>query len=138
MVVDWHFYQYFFLYGFCSACGVLKCSPVWCICGKKELSTGWTSQNELLDKFIKDSQIRTRTPNEPYLEWIPFEFFRLRGNLYSLDSVVHDAHYPFCGLPSCDELWINFIDISNETIQQLQDQVKYLENYFDKIKIVVC
>src|SRR6185436_10005941 len=30
-------YHYYFRYGFCSACGILRCSPVWCVCGYKEL-----------------------------------------------------------------------------------------------------
>ena len=43
MVADRRFYHYYSLYGFCTACGILRCSPVWCICGNEELSDGWTS-----------------------------------------------------------------------------------------------
>src|SRR5581483_8648842 len=49
MVADKQFYHCYSRYGFCPACGILRCSPVWCICGHKELSNGWTSNNKLLD-----------------------------------------------------------------------------------------
>src|SRR6185312_5793849 len=73
MVADKHFYHYYSLYGFCTACGILRCSPVWCICGHKELSDGWTSNNKQLDEFIKKSQLQTNSPNHAYLEWIPYD-----------------------------------------------------------------
>jgi len=73
MVADRKFEDCYSLYGFCSACGILRCSPVWCICGHKQLSNGWTSNNKKLDEFIKKSQIRTNSANEAYLEWIPFD-----------------------------------------------------------------
>ena len=47
--------------------------PVWCICGHKQLSDGWTSNNKQLDEFIKKSQLQTTSPNDAYLEWIPFD-----------------------------------------------------------------
>src|SRR6185295_14634723 len=67
MVADKHFYHYYSRYGFCTACKILRCSPVWCICGYKELSNGWTSNNKLLDEFIKKSQLQTNSPNHAYL-----------------------------------------------------------------------
>src|SRR5438105_1174688 len=73
MVADKLFYHCYSRYGFCTACGILRCSPVWCICGHKEVSDGWTSNNKQLDEFIKKSQIQTNSANEPYLEWIPFD-----------------------------------------------------------------
>jgi len=69
------FYDCYSLYGFCSACGILRCSPVWCICGHKELSNGWTSNNEKLDELIKKTQSQTKSANEAYLEWIPTDQF---------------------------------------------------------------
>ena len=45
MVAHIDFYHYHSLYGFCTACGILRCSPVWCICGHKQLSDGWTSNS---------------------------------------------------------------------------------------------
>src|SRR6185295_9537389 len=42
MVADRLFYHCYSLYGFCSTCGILRFSPVWCICGHKQLSDGWT------------------------------------------------------------------------------------------------
>src|SRR6185369_4969031 len=41
MVSDNLFYHCYSRYGFCSACQILRCSPVWCICGHKQLSNRW-------------------------------------------------------------------------------------------------
>ena len=73
MVADKPFYHCYSRYGFCTACGILRCSPVWCICGHKQLSDGWTSNNKQLDEFIKKSQLQTNSANDAYLEWIPFD-----------------------------------------------------------------
>src|SRR6185312_10318641 len=73
MVADRNFSHCYSRYGFCSACGILRCSPVWCVCGYKGLSDGWTSNNKKLDEFIKKSQIQTTSTNDAYLEWIPFD-----------------------------------------------------------------
>src|SRR4051794_37628740 len=72
MVAKRRFYHCYSRYGFCTVCGILRCSPVWCICGHKELSDKWTSNNKQLDDFIKKSQLQTNSPNDVYLEWIPF------------------------------------------------------------------
>src|SRR5207237_2298408 len=79
MVADKRFYHCYSRYGFCSACGILRCSPVWCICGHKQLSNGWTSDNKQLDEFIKKSQLQTNSPNHAYLEWIPFDCIEYKG-----------------------------------------------------------
>src|SRR6185312_16325988 len=73
MVAYERFYHCYSRYGFCSACGILRCSPVWCICGHKQLSNRWTSNNKQLDEFIKKSQLQTNSPNHAYLEWIPYD-----------------------------------------------------------------
>jgi len=91
LVVDKRFYYYYFLYGFCSQCRVLRCSPVWCICGYKELSRCWTSDDSKLDQIIRESQNSTKSANEKYLEWIPDEFIcypdeHISSNEYSLQS----------------------------------------------------
>src|SRR5205823_14486918 len=78
MVADKRFYYCYSRYGFCTACGILRCSPVWCICGHKELSDGWTSNNKQLDEFIKKSQLQTNSPNNAYLEWIPLDCVEYR------------------------------------------------------------
>src|SRR5438128_2205437 len=72
LVAERRFHDFYTRYGFCSACGILRCSPVWCICGHKDLSQGWTSNNKKLDEFIIKSQTQANSPNEAYLEWIPF------------------------------------------------------------------
>src|SRR5205085_5327700 len=63
MVANKLFYPCYSLYGFCTACGILRCSSVWCICGHKQLSNGWTSNNKQLDEFIRKSQLQTNSPN---------------------------------------------------------------------------
>jgi uncharacterized protein involved in tolerance to divalent cations len=73
MVADKRFYHCYSRYGFCTACGTLRSSPVWCICGHKQVSDGWTSNNKQLDEFIKKSQLQTNSANDAYLEWIPFD-----------------------------------------------------------------
>src|SRR5437764_1205408 len=73
MVADKLFYHCYSRYGFCTACGTLRSSPVWCICGHKQVSDGWTS-NKQLDEFIKKSQLQTNSANDAYLEWIPFDY----------------------------------------------------------------
>ena len=81
MVADRLFYRCYSRYGFCTACGILRCSPVWCICGRKQLSDGWTSNNKQLDEFIKKSQLQTNS-NDVYLEWIPYDCIGGWGNGY--------------------------------------------------------
>src|SRR6185312_11411690 len=89
MVADKLFYRCYSRYGFCTACGILRCSPVWCICGHKELSDGLTSNNKQLDEFIKKSQLQTTSANHAYLEWI-----RIR------DSDIRYGHGYLRGLPT--------------------------------------
>src|SRR5438128_2544419 len=85
LVADRHFHRCYSRYGFCSACGILRCSPVWCICGHKEISQRWTSNNKRLDEFITKSQRQTKSPNEAYLEWIPFDHLsHRRDDVYEL------------------------------------------------------
>ena len=62
MVADRKFYDCYSRYGFCSVCGILRCSPVWCICGHKELSDGWTSNNKQLDEFLNYRQTQQMMP----------------------------------------------------------------------------
>ena len=86
MVAKRRFYCSYSRYGFCSACGMLRCSPVWCVCGHKELSDGWTSNSMKLDEFIKRSQIQTNSADEAYLEWIPFDCIKRNVQLYGLPT----------------------------------------------------
>src|SRR6185295_10858850 len=82
MIADIRFYHCYFCYGFCTACGILRSSPMWCICGHKQLSDGWTSKNKQLDEFIKKSQLQTNSPNDAYLEWVPFDCIKAREYEY--------------------------------------------------------
>ena len=92
-MVAWsEFYHCYSRYGFCTACGILRCSPVWCICGHKQLSDGWTSNNKQLDEFIKKSQLQTNSPNHAYLEWIPFDCIDVGyRRLYGLPAPYADV-----------------------------------------------
>ena len=98
MVADSEFYHCYSRYGFCSACRILRCSPVWCTCGLKQLSDGWTINNKKLDQFINKSQLQTNSPNDAYLEWIPFdciddsEYFGIY--LYGLPAYAHVTVIP--------------------------------------------
>src|SRR6185436_14683313 len=84
MIADRCFYHCYSRYGFCTVCGILRSSPVWCICGHKQLSDGWTSNNNRLDDFIKKSQLQTNSANDAYLEWIPYDCIDNRGIGYRL------------------------------------------------------
>src|SRR5438128_9533260 len=116
LVANRRFHHCYSRYGFCSACGILRCSPVWCICGHKELSEGWTSNNKKLDEFITKTQTQTNSPNEAYLEWIPFDHLNNRyGDVYDL----HDK------LPTCDVSRIP-LELTDETDDLYYDQVNDL------------
>src|SRR6185312_7435016 len=117
MVANRKFYHCYSRYGFCSACGILRCSPVWCVCGYKELSDGWTSNNKQLDEFIKKSQLQTNSPNHAYLEWIPFDCIDDRG------------HYAYLyGLPTYHYVSVKLIplEITDETHDLYYAEVNYL------------
>ena len=101
MVTHPRFYHCYSRYGFCTACGLLRCSPVWCICGHKRLCDGWTSNNKQLDEFIKKSQSQTNSPNHAYLEWIPYGY--IHGYVYKyLDGLPTTAQVKFIPLEITD------------------------------------
>jgi hypothetical protein len=112
MVANKLFYHCYSRYGFCT-CGILRCSPVWCICGHKELSDGWTSNNKQLDEFIKKSQLQTNSPNDAYLEWIPYY------------CIAYDYLY---GLPTplCAPVKLIPLRITDSTHDYNYAEVKYL------------
>ena len=114
MVADRLFFHCYSRYGFCSACGILRCSPVWCICGHKELSNGWTSNNKQLDEFIKKSQLQTTSPNDVYLEWIPFDCTK---GIYLKDLPVTDYELKVKLIP---------LEITDETDDSYYAEVSYL------------
>ena len=117
MVAKRRFYYCYFRYGFCTACQILRCSPVWCICGNKQLSNGWTSNNKKLDDFIKKSQLQTNSPNHAYLEWIPDGCIDVGGyNVY------------LYGLPTDYRVKVKLIplEITDETHDLYYAEVNYL------------
>src|SRR5436189_4840600 len=118
MVAYRRFYHYYSRYGFCTACGILRCSPVWCICGHKQLSDEWTSNNKQLDEFIKKSQLQTNSPNHAYLEWIPFDFI----------IEIYEYKYLY-GLPTNEYANLIPLDITDETHDSYYAEVNYLFTY---------
>ena len=103
MVADERFYDYYSRYGFCSACRILRCSPLWCICGHKQLSDGWTSNNRQLDELIKKSQLQTNSANDAYLEWI------------SLDCIDDRGYGALYGLPTYTDVTLTPLGITDKT-----------------------
>jgi hypothetical protein len=57
-------------------------SSVWCICGHKELSDMWTSNNKKLDNFIKKSQMQTNSAMMPMWNGFHLTILCLIGSLY--------------------------------------------------------
>ena len=117
MVASRQFYHCYSRYVFCSACGILRCSPVWCICGHKQLSDGWTSNNKQLDEFIKKSQLQTNSPNHVYLEWIPFDCIDDSDRRYGW---IH-----LDGLPTYNKVKLIPLEIADETDDLYYDKVNY-------------
>ena len=114
MVTRRRFYHCYSRYGFCSACGILRCSPVWCICGHKELISGWTSNNKQLDDFIKKTQLEADSPKDQYVEWIPFDFVSV-GNT--------GIGFHLCGLPVTDCKKLIPLEITDKTDVSYYDKV---------------
>ena len=114
MVADKLFYHCYSRYGFCTTCGILRCSPVWCICGHKQLSDGWTSNNKQLDEFIKKSQLQTNSANDAYLEWIPF------------DCIGYSGYQHLNGLPTSWFVKLIPLEITDETHDLYYAEVNYL------------
>jgi hypothetical protein len=113
LVADELFLSCYTRYGFCSACGILRCSQLWCICGHKELSNVWTSNNKKLDDFIKKSQIQTNSANDAYLEWIPFDCIKIDREGASL---LHD-------LPTYEHVDLIPLDINDATDDLYYEEV---------------
>ena len=72
-----------------------------------------------LDDFIKKSQLQTNSPNDAYLEWIPFDFINEwgygRGHLH--------------GLPFTDrfaDVKLILLEITDETHDLYYAEVNYL------------
>ncbi|GBC46722.2 kinase-like domain-containing protein [Rhizophagus irregularis DAOM 181602=DAOM 197198] len=65
----------------CSYCNKPFTEELWCKeCDPFRMIEGWTSGNDDIDKFIKDTIYDTRNANEEYevmfLEWVPFDRFK--------------------------------------------------------------
>jgi len=117
MVADKLFYHCYSRYGFCTACGTLRSSPVWCICGHKQVSNGWTSNNKQLDEFIKKSQLQTNSANDAYLEWIP---------LVCIYEYANGDVYLYDGLPTYSYVKLIPLEITDSTHDLYYAEVNYL------------
>src|SRR6185312_12089149 len=113
MVAGILFYYCYSRYGFCSVCGLLRCSPVWCICGHKQLSDEWTSSNKQLDDFIKKTQLQTNSANDTYLEWIPYD---------CIDDIGLYAY--LYGLPTYSRVELIPLEITDSTHDLYYAEVK--------------
>ena len=117
LVAKRRFHHYYSRYGFCSACGILRCSPVLCICGHKRLSNEWTSNNKKLDEFITKSQTQTKSPNEAYLEWIPFDH---------INQYDDDLYMLYDQLPTYYDISLDPLSITDKTDDLFYDKVNDL------------
>ena len=90
-------------------------TPMWCICGHKELSDEWTSDNNQLDELIKKSQLQTNSANDAYLEWIPFDCIR-----DYIDETYLD------GLPTHSPVKLIPLEITDSTHHLYYAEVNYL------------
>jgi len=106
-------------YGFCSACGILRCSPVWCICGHKELAYGWTSYKKNVDELIRGFQGRQKTTNKVrYLEWIPFDCIKI---IESNDKTYAELY----GLPTYERVELVPFELTDEMNYSDYHKVSY-------------
>ena len=90
---------------------------MWCICGHKQISDGWTSNNRQLDEFIKKTQLQTNSANDAYLEWIPYDCIYGDEECYAL---------LLYGLPTPTRVKLIPLEITESTHDYNYAEVKYL------------
>ena len=83
---------------------------MWCVCGHKQLSQGWTSNNKTLDEFITKSQRQTNSPNEAYLEWIPFDCVGSYRLYDKLPTQYHVSLDPLSITDKTDDLYYDKVN----------------------------
>ena len=74
------------------------------------------SNNKQLDEFIKKSQLQTNSANHAYLEWIPFDYVKDRGNGYGY----------LYGIPTHAYVKLIPLEITDETHDLYYAEVNYL------------
>jgi hypothetical protein len=63
-------------YGNCSYCNKPFIEELWCKeCDPFRMIEGWTSGNNDIDKFIKDTIYDRRDYGDDFIEWVPFDRF---------------------------------------------------------------
>ncbi|CAG8463865.1 4259_t:CDS:2 [Acaulospora colombiana] len=107
----------------CSRCGESQTSVGWCkACDTAKLKAqfgNWTSGNEDLDNFIRDTQINANTPFD-FIRWIPFENFEqlefvARGGFGSVYSAKSE---------NWGKVALKFLDNSEELTQDFLDELR--------------
>src|SRR6185369_16576596 len=94
----------------------------------------WMSNDEKLDEFIRETQNRSTTANEVYLEWIPFELIETGSADDTSDSENSDdvdktsinegvdTNYPpgylRCGLPTFGYIELIPLDMADDLFYQ--------------------
>jgi len=59
----------------CSYCNKPFTEELWCNECDTCITEGWTSGNQNIDKFIKDTMCNIKNEKIPFLEWVPFDMF---------------------------------------------------------------
>jgi len=99
------------------------------------LSKGWTSNNTALDEFIRKSQRQTKSPNEAYLEWVPYDRLDISVRDDDGESTAVNGcaarkpdMYIDGGLPIAQSVKLTPLDISDKMNDQYLDQVREKKN----------
>ncbi|RGB38300.1 kinase-like domain-containing protein [Rhizophagus diaphanus] len=130
-------------FGLCTTCDKPNTHTEWCQkCNSENFRKKfkhWTSGNELIDNFIKDSQLNA-TNNRQVLEWIPFEQFRsfkfvARGGFAKVYSAIWKDGF----IKKWDHKKDDWGRMSNwkVALKTMQNSAKLSPKFFDEIKACV-
>ena len=133
-------------YGDCPDCKIQRTAAAWCkncdIAILKDNFRNWTSDNSMIDNFIRHTQINANE-NMDYLEWIDFDQFELientnrRGAFSSIYSAVW-MEGPRWNLDEEAEVWtrnspikvvLKRLDNSQNISQEFVNQVSNLRRH---------
>ncbi|CAG8506223.1 3220_t:CDS:2 [Funneliformis caledonium] len=108
----------------CSKCGETRTGIGWCRpCNTAKLIAqfkNWTSGNEELDQFIRDTQINANTPYD-YIRWINFDSFSdlkfiAKGGLGSVFSAKSEAW---------GKVALKFLDEAENLARDFLEEISY-------------
>jgi len=107
----------------CSKCGEPRTSIGWCKpCNTKKLKDqfqNWTSGNDHLDEFIRETQISANTPFD-YMRWIPFDSF---SDLQFIAKGGFGAVYS-AKSKSWGQVALKFLDNSQELTRDFLEELR--------------